>query len=117
MNLRYDTAAFAAELERAETNHQVGSRLLFENDAVRVWAIELAPGERLPFHRHRTSYFYRSHADGRVQVRFPDGTLGVYDERTDDVHFHEISVDDVVVHDLENVGTTALAYTTVELLG
>jgi mannose-6-phosphate isomerase-like protein (cupin superfamily) len=113
---RYEKAAFEAELGRAAENFEVGSRLLFENDAVRIWAIELAPGERLPFHRHRTSYFYRSHADGRVQVRFRDGTLAVYDERPDDVHFHEIAPDDLVVHDLENVGDTPLAYTTVELL-
>lgn len=114
---RYDTAGFTAELERAAANFDGGSRLLFENDAVRVRAIELAPGERLPFHRHRTSYLHRSHADGRVQGRFPDGTFRVYEERADDVHFHEIAADDVVVHDLENVGTTTLAYSTVELLG
>lgn len=116
MEGRYETADFAAELERAAANFEVGSRLLFENDAVRVWAIELAPGTRLPFHRHRTSYFYRSHAEGRVQVRLPDGALAVYDERADDVHFHEIGPGDLVVHDLENVGDTPLAYTTVELL-
>ena len=52
-----------------------------------------------------------------MQARFPDGTLGVYDERADDVHFHEIEPDDLVVHDLENVGDAPLAYTTVELLG
>ena len=115
--LRFDTSEFTAELDRADGNTVVGSRLLYENAEVRVWAIELAPGERLPFHRHRTSYFYRSHADGLVQVRFPDGTGGVYDESADDVHFHPIGSDDVVVHDLENVGETPLAYTTVELLG
>ena len=114
---RFDLSQYAGELAAADANYTVGSRLLFENESVRVWAIELAPGERLPFHRHRTSYFYRSHVDGRVQVRFPDGTLAVYEKRADGVHFHVIAADDVVIHDLENVGTTALAYTTVELLG
>ena len=98
-----------------EYSDAIGTRLLFENESVRVWAIELAPGERLPFHRHRTSYFYRAHADGLVRVGLPDGTAQVYEERTDSVHFHEIRPADLVVHDLENVGETPLAYTTVEL--
>ena len=106
----------AAELEAAATNFRVGTRLLLENDDIRVWDITLGPGERLPFHRHRTSYFYRSHADGLVRVGLPDGTEQVYEERADGVHFHEIGPDDLVVHDLENVGEGPLAYTTVELL-
>ena len=34
-------------------NVQVGTRLLFENERIRVWDITLEPGERLPFHRRR----------------------------------------------------------------
>ena len=106
----------AAELESAETNYRVGTTLLLENDSVRVWDITLAPGERLPFHRHRTSYFYRSHAAGLVRVRLPDGTESVYPTGVDEVHFHEIGPDDLVVHDLENAGNTQISFTTVELL-
>ena len=113
----YDTAAFAAELERAAGNRVVGSRRLFENDLVRVWDITLAPGERLPFHRHAESYFYRCESAGKVQVRLPDGTAAVYESPAAEVHFHAIGPDDVVVHDLENVGDTTVRYTTVELLG
>ena len=29
-----------------------GTRILFENDQVRVWEIELAPGQTLPMHHH-----------------------------------------------------------------
>jgi hypothetical protein len=83
---------------------------------VRIWDIALAPGERLPFHRHRTSYFYRSHAAGLLRVRFPDGTESVYPTAVDEVYFHEIGAGDVVVHDLENVGETTVSFTTVELL-
>jgi hypothetical protein len=32
------------------------------------------------------------------------------------VHFHEIGADDIVVHDLENVGQSDVSFTTVELL-
>jgi hypothetical protein len=113
---RYDTARYADELAAATTNFRVGSKLLLENDSVRIWDITLAPGERLPFHRHRTSYFYRSHAAGLVRVRFPDGTATTYPTEIDEVHFHEIGPSDVVVHDLENAGDTTIAFTTVELV-
>ena len=70
----------------------------------------------LPFHRHRTSYFYRCHAGSLTRVRFPDGTGAVYESVADEVHHHEIGEDDLVVHDLENAGDSLLAFTTVELL-
>jgi quercetin dioxygenase-like cupin family protein len=97
-------------------NTVVGSRLLFENDRIRVWDITLEPGERLPFHRHRTSYVYRCEAGGTLRVRTPDGEEAVYESPLDEVHFHEIGPDDLVVHDLENAGETTVRFTTVELL-
>lgn len=36
------------EFERNEFNGNVGTKLLLENDRVRVWEIRLAPGGRLP---------------------------------------------------------------------
>ena len=112
----YDTSGFAAELAAAPGNTTVGTTLLFENDRVRVWDITLEPGERLPFHRHRTSYFYRSDDAGLLRVRLPDGTAAVYPTAADEVHFHEIGDGDLVIHDLENVGETTVSFTTVELL-
>jgi quercetin dioxygenase-like cupin family protein len=104
------------ELAAAAENRVVGSRLLFENERLRVWDITLRPGERLPFHRHATSYFYRCESGGFVQVRLPDGQVAVYECPADEVHFHEIGSDDLVIHDLENVGETTVRFTTVELL-
>jgi beta-alanine degradation protein BauB len=97
-------------------NVQVGTRLLFENERIRVWDITLEPGQRLPLHRHRTSYFYRCEAEGRLRVRTPEGDDAEYESPLDEVHFHEIGPDDLVVHDLENVGETTVRFTTVELL-
>jgi beta-alanine degradation protein BauB len=97
-------------------NVVVGTRLLFENDRIRVWDLTLEPGESLPLHRHRTTYFYRCEAGGTVRVGLPDGSAEVYESPRDEVHFHEIGPDDLVVHDLENVGETTVRFTTVELL-
>jgi beta-alanine degradation protein BauB len=115
-SFQFDTSEFADELARAAENFTVGSRLLHEDARIRVWDITLAPGERLPFHRHRTTYFYRCHAGGPTRVRFPDGTGAVYESVADDVHVHEIGPTDFVVHDLENAGDAPLRFTTVELL-
>jgi len=35
---------------------QVANRLLFENERVRVWQMELAPGEASDFHEHTLPY-------------------------------------------------------------
>ncbi len=105
-----------AEIARAATNYQVGSRLLFENGAVRVWDITLEPGERLPFHCHRTSYFYRCEAAGSSRVGALDGSGAIYDSPLDEVVFHDIPAGETMIHDLTNVGDTVLRFTTVELV-
>ncbi len=35
---------------------RVGSKLLFENDRVRVWELRLAPGQREALHEHKLDY-------------------------------------------------------------
>jgi len=35
---------------------EVGSSILFENDRVRIWEIDLLPGEELPMHHHDLDY-------------------------------------------------------------
>ena len=107
---------YADELARAATNFDVGSRLLHEDGVVRVWDITLGPGERLPFHRHRTTYLYRCHSGSLTRVRIPDGRGVLYRSEPDEVHVHEIGPDDVVIHDLENAGDMPLSFTTIELL-
>ena len=114
-SFHFDPEEFGDELAGAE-NFVVGSRLLYEDARIRVWDITLAPGERLPFHRHRTTYFYRCHSGGATRVRFPDGRGVEYTSVPDEVHVHEIGPGDLVVHDLENAGDTPLVFTTVELL-
>jgi beta-alanine degradation protein BauB len=38
------------------SDERVGTRLLFENQVVRVWEMRLAPGDASPAHRHRCDY-------------------------------------------------------------
>jgi len=44
----------------------VGSKMLFENDRVRVWELRLAPGEETPVHRHDHDHLLVQVAGDRI---------------------------------------------------
>ncbi|HZU80002.1 MAG TPA: hypothetical protein VE991_08795 [Acidimicrobiales bacterium] len=46
----------------------VGTRLLFENDRVRVWQVKLAPGEQGAVHRHELDHLLVQVAGDRIAV-------------------------------------------------
>lgn len=112
----FEVGEFAAELETAEANLEVGTTVWFENDRVRVWEIRLEPGQRGPFHAHTRSYFWTVVEAGRGLQRLPDGSFSVREYRVGDTKFMDHSPSDPLVHDLENVGDTVLRFVTVELL-
>ncbi len=92
----------------------VGTRLLFENDAVRVWDLQLAPGESTGMHRHELDYFYVVIGDGKLQRVDPDGTQHAPKSMQDgEVHFR--AVDGESVHDAVNAGEAVWRNIVVEL--
>jgi hypothetical protein len=58
----------------------VGTRLLFENDRVRVWELRLAPGERSDLHQHELDHVLVQIAGDRVAVEPDAATAGPYTE-------------------------------------
>ncbi len=51
----------------------IATRLLFENDRVRVWEMELEPGQRSALHRHELDYVMIQLSGDRVRAEFePD---------------------------------------------
>lgn len=111
----FDVAEFTEELRAAPQNRQVATKLLLENDRVRIWELDLGPGQRAPFHCHAVPYFFVCVDGGRSLSRFPNGTTVEMDYAAGDTWFDELR-DGPEIHDLENVGTTRLRFTTVELL-
>lgn len=104
------------ELARARNNPIVGSKLVSQSDRVRVWHIELKPGERLPFHCHVLDYFWTTTSAGMARTRLTDGSYGDgWCEIGDTEHIH-IKRGDCIVHELQNVGDTILSFVTVEFL-
>lgn len=47
---------------------EVGTKLLFENERVRVWEFTLQPGETIEAHRHDHDYFFYPLDGGTLEV-------------------------------------------------
>lgn len=97
----------------------IGTRLLFENERVRVWDLTLAPGETLPLHRHELDYLYVVIGGGSLQTGFADGTADEPRQMADgEVRFREVSLSDGdrrATHSATNVGGTPWRNIVVEL--
>lgn len=102
------------QFDENELNGNVGTKLLLENDRLRVWEIRLAPGERLPPHRHQLDYMWTAVTPGRFLQRTYDGTSWENDYEQGLTFYAEVGEGEFTVHDLENVGPGEMIFTTVE---
>lgn len=112
----FDPQAYAEELRAAPHNLDVGTRLWFENEAIRVWEVRLQPGERGPFHAHTRRYFWHVVEGGLGRQRSADGTMVVREYHVGDTSYSEHTAEDPTIHDFENAGDTPIRFVTVELL-
>jgi beta-alanine degradation protein BauB len=112
----FDPADYAGELNAATANLEVGTRLWFENDRIRVWEIRLRPGERGPFHAHTRRYFWTVVDGGIGRQRTADGKVLTREYHVGDTSYSEHTPDEPQIHDLENAGDGELRFVTVELL-
>jgi len=106
--------ALRAEFEAHSHDGHVGSRLLSENDRVRVWEIRLAPGERWHAHRHVLDYFWTAVTAGRSRQHTADGTTREVSYDAGETRHFRFTAGEFLLHDIENVGDTELVFTTVE---
>lgn len=112
----YWTDALRAELAAAGSNGQVGSRIVSEGNGVRVWLLQMQPGDRLPFHTHVLDYFWTVTAPGKAISRYADGHVAEMEYQVGDTKHFTFGAGESMTHDLENVGDTVLSFTTVEFL-
>ena len=90
-------------MSEKEISPEIGSRLLFENDRVRVWDLQLAPGQSTGLHRHEHDYLYVVIGDGRLQAADAEGKRWEASDMKDgEVRFNE--VDGEAVHEAFNMG-------------
>lgn len=84
---------------------QVGTRLLFENESVRVWDFRLAPGESTKLHRHTTDYLYVVIGGGSLATIDAAGNQRPPEQMADgEVRFRRVHGE--TVHQAVNVGDT-----------
>lgn len=69
--------------------HPVGNKVLFENDHIRAWLIDVGPGEDLPMHHHLLPYLLVNLADGNLSVGTPDGEPLTRSLRAGTVEWHD----------------------------
>ena len=89
----------------------IGNRILFENDVVRVWALEVEPGRNKGLHRHDLPYVIVPLTAGRIEIESIDGTVYRPDETVGDAIWRDAGE----VHDLRNLGDTTYRNVLIEL--
>ncbi len=100
--------------ENRTVSSEVGTKLLFENDRVRVWDLRLAPGESTGRHRHTTDYLYVVIGGGKLQGVDASGNKKPIEEMADGaVRFRAIDAEDI--HEAFNVGDSDWRNIVVEL--
>lgn len=103
-------------LEEAPNNREVGTRLLLENEHIKVWEVRLEAGERGRFHAHTRRYFWTVVQAGIGRQRSADGSYRVREYRVGETQYQDHAPDNVTIHDFENAGDTEIRFITVELM-
>jgi hypothetical protein len=90
-----------------EPSDQVGTRVMFENERVRVWDLALAPGESLAKHLHQRDYFFIVQSGGLIRFADPDNPSDYHDVQFEDdqVTFRAVGREGKVDNRLTNIGT------------
>jgi beta-alanine degradation protein BauB len=84
-------------------------RVIFENEHVRVLAVDLKPGQIAPMHSHPGSVSYYL-TDGKLEVTLPDGKTIERNPKAGTA-----SWSDAVTHEAQNIGTTDFEQVQIEL--
>lgn len=108
------TEPMRKELDDNRMNGVVGTLLVSETDAVRVWHVRLPAARRCVFHRHVLSYFWTCHSYGSSRSFFEDGSVKDLRHAPGDTRHMMIGEGAYVLHAVANTGPTELLYTTVE---
>ena len=78
----------------------IGTKVLFENDYIRVWSVELPPKGLQPLHEHKHPYLVVPISDGKSVMRWEDGRERQLADVPGDVKWREASGGP---HELQNL--------------
>jgi hypothetical protein len=108
--------AHIRELKNNEISTDLGQRILFENEYLRIWEVVLLPKERLPFRKINLDYCWIAGSEGMMITRFSDGKIVLMHLEKGDSEFLEHE-NKHAIYDLENVGQDTLIFQMTEYKG
>jgi beta-alanine degradation protein BauB len=91
-------------MTRQDASDAVGSRILFEDEKVRVWELVVGPGETFPFHHHTLDYVTISLDEADLEAHEADGTVRRNHRVPGDVQLTRVGPGQQ--HELRNVGSS-----------
>ena len=98
-----------------EFSHKVGTKILFENDRVRVWEMILQPGEASTYHEHLNDYLFVYMSHSKLEVLQKDKRPEISEQGPGFVQYRDVGSG--IDHQVKNVGDTTHREILVELKG
>ncbi len=98
-------------MQSKEEYGPVGSRILFENELVRVWEVSVEPGEQLPLHHHILPYLVVTIEPTHVRVIEHDGQIYEPMDNPGSITFREAGQ----IHELHNLSTKRYVNRVIEI--
>lgn len=98
------------ELLRSVKNGCVGRFVLSENARVRVWRLDLDPGERLGFHCHVLDYFRVALTAGSAKSLNHLGSEEHFSFEPGHVQHMQFQEREFLLHDMENTGDDPISF-------
>lgn len=92
----------------------IATKVLFENEQVRVWSLELGPKGHQPLHEHHSPYLIVPLSEGKSIMKWEDGRSRELVDHPGDVKYRE-SGDGP--HELFNLEDTNMRSILVEIKG
>lgn len=115
---RSKIATGAAHDGKTPPSENVGTKVLFANDRVRVWDLRLTPGEELAKHIHRVDNFFVILSGSMIRFENPDDPSDYRDVQFDDeqVTYVNVPPEGKIDNRLTNVGAKTHHNLLIELL-
>lgn len=104
------------EFSENRFNGQVGGDLIMQTDDLRIWDIDLGPGESLPPHCHVLDYTWLALTAGTSRQLTADGSTRIVSYEKGDQKLFVFHPGEYLLHNLENMGDSRLRFLTVEFL-
>ncbi len=98
-----------------DVKDEIGSSVLFENDEIKVWDLQVEPGKGHGMHRHTNDYVLVFIGDCRLRGVNQDGSTRFEQDMHDGDTILRTIDGDEDIHDAVNVGTTMSRNLIIEL--